>query len=129
MSWGRKRALKLPPLVRSSKVPPLSEWPSSGAVGLIQLGPCAGQYVLAEPYWDSAGQLGAWVLYTSNEMPLLGLDREVLLEDDSSDGPRAEGGSFIDEITDAVDIKWSTESLWVEHVVRQRFARLLEQGD
>lgn len=129
MFWSRKWAQELPPIARSSKVPPLSEWTSSGVVGLVQLGPCAGQYVLAEPYWDSAGQLGAWVFYTSNEMPLLGLDREVLLEDDSSDGPRAEGGSFIDEITDAVDIRWSTESVCVEHVVRQRFARLLEQGD
>ncbi|WIE54794.1 hypothetical protein [Curtobacterium sp. MCBD17_003] len=69
--------------------------------------------------------ISGWILYTPDGEELLSCDGESVLDDDTFDEPRAEGGSFIDEATDALKIQWATDSELVERVVRERFAWIL----
>lgn len=100
-------------------VPPVAAWPLEGIVGRIGRGAERGEWVLAEPYWDAVVGDGPAAGY-SLELPrrqLFDLDGNHLLDDGCYDDFRASGeGGFIDLLTTALGVEWSTDEAVVASV-------------
>jgi len=104
------------------RVPPAASWPIEGIVGRIGRGTAQGEWVLAEPYWDSVVGNGPAIGYALDlpHRQLFDLDGNYLLDDGCYDSFRPSGeGGFIDLLTTALDIEWSTD----EAVVSRERAR------
>ncbi|PCN48130.1 hypothetical protein Csp2054_08200 [Curtobacterium sp. 'Ferrero'] len=98
-------------------------------VGIVGAGPRSGEYLYVFPYLNRGGRADAWDIETVDCGDLFDLDGNLLLEHETVDFPKPHAGSFIDEITDALDVEWTTDPAVVARVLRESFPRLAAAGD